>query len=274
MNFEQAFGFDTSNWPVAFLAFLRILTIVFFLPLFGSEATPTRIRIVLSLAMTFATWSVIETHLAAHSETVLAAARSGALSMAVITLREVFFGFAIGFSTKLVMFGANIAANAIGVNMGFQTAGTLSPIFAAPDSVLSNFKNWIILVLMLSLNIHHHFVELIFNSFKSVPIAHAANASVLLSGMIELVQTGFEFGIRIAAPLLAIQVITTVSLGLLGRLVPQLNVFIVNFPVSYLISMLILFFGMSSLVAFIAQNGFRDQMYLTNNALSSFEKRP
>ncbi len=270
MNFETLFGFDPQNWPLAILAFLRVLSVLVFLPIFGNSATPIRVRILLGMVFTFAVWPLIERDLS--SQQLLG--HTSPANAFLISIREVFFGFAVGFSAKLILYAANIAAGVVGVNMGFQAAALVSPLFGGSDSVLSNFKNWIMLMILLAFNMHHYFIELIFQSFQDVPLSPSANATMLVSNMVDVTQTSFEMGMRIAAPLLAIQIITTFALGLLGRAIPQLNVFIVNFPLSFLLSMVILFFAMSSLVAYVSQQGLQHETLFTQRTLSTFAEGP
>lgn len=265
MDFESAFGFDAGNWGLAIIAFLRIATVLFFLPIFGSEGTPLRVRILFALTITFATWPVVEKTISLQPNV----ADNGATFLFIVTLKELLVGFTIGFTCKLLIFAASIGANIIGVNMGFQTAAFLNPSLQSQDSVFSSFKNWIVLMLIFALNIHHYFIDIIFRSFRMVPIMAPVNRSLLLESIIYLGQMCFEIGLRIAAPFIAIQLITTVALGLLGRLVPQLQVFIINFPLSYLISMILLFFALASIATVITHESAKSGVAISEKALQA-----
>jgi flagellar biosynthetic protein FliR len=266
MGLEAAFGFDYSNWGGVILTFLRVVTILFFLPIFGTDAAPLKLRIVLAMVITFTVWPAASQQLVIQD----AARLQGPTGLFVATLREVFFGFAIGFSTKLVLVAASIAANMIGLNMGFQTAATFSPIFDSQDSAFAVFKNWIVIILILSLNLHHTFLDLIFRSFTKIPITGSINSSQLLNSVIAIAQTCFELGLKLAAPFLAVQFLSTLALGLLGRVVPQLNVFIINFPISYLVSMVLLIFVLGSMAALITQESATSEIMLSERTMNAF----
>jgi flagellar biosynthetic protein FliR len=272
MNFEALFGFNTQHWPIAYLTFMRVATILLFLPFFGATTTPVRTRILFALVFTFATWPIVEQKSIQMAPELITAA-AGPVQMGIATLQEVFFGFAIGFSAKVLLFAANIAAETVGVNMGFQIASTFSPIFEQQESVFAVFKNWLILLALLSLNMHHYFIELIFRSFTLVPLSPSPNVQSLVATMTDIVQSSFELGLRIAAPVLALQIILTFSLGLLGRAIPQLNVFNGNFPLSYLASMIVLFFAVSSIITFISQKGITTEVQSTQRTLATFTEQ-
>ena len=268
MVLENAFGFDTTLWGLAIIAFLRVTTVLFFLPIFGGEGMPVRVRVLLGLVMTLAVWPILAKSVPTSTQHMT----MDSMSLAIATLREVFLGFAIGFSCRMVLVAASIAANMIGLNMGFQTAATLSPIFQTQDSIFAVFKNWIVILLMLSFNIHHKFIEYIFESFKRVPVSGTINSDLILKNAVAIIETCFTVGTKIAAPFLVIQLMITLALGLLSRLVPQLNAFIASFPITYLISMVLLFFALGSIATIVARESREHQSIMTSNMITAFEK--
>lgn len=270
MGFDSLFGFDSTLWGYAVIAFLRVATVLFFLPIFGGDGVPVRVRVLLALVMTIAVWPVasIEGQAFASNQNL------DATSLAIITIREVFLGFTIGFSCRIVLFGTSIAANAIGVNMGFQTAATLSPIFDTQESVFAVFKNWFVVVLFLALNVHHKFIELLFESFRRVPIAENLRSALILENVVLAIQACFQIGIKIAAPFLVIQLFLTLALGLLSRLVPQLNAFIVSFPLSFLVSMVLLFLSLTSIGILVIEASRGSQLIISERTLDGFLQKP
>lgn len=251
MNFETLFQLDPKAWPYAILLFLRIVTILFFLPIFGDNNIPSRVRVLIALTMGFCIWPVVEKNLVSFSGFV----QWSPLSLGFATLREVFFGFSIGFASKLLTFAASIASNIVGVNMGFQTATLFSPQTGTQESSFTSLKVWLITVLILAFNIHHIFIAGIVKSFTTIPFAPTADPNNLINIVMQTVTVSFEIGIRIAAPLILIQLLTMVALGLLNRALPQLNAFVISFPLSFLLSMAVLFFSASAFVRLMGEYG-------------------
>jgi flagellar biosynthetic protein FliR len=88
--------------------------------------------------------------------------------------------------------------------------------------------------------------------------------------VVAIAQASFEIGLKLAAPFLAIQFLSTLAIGLLGRVVPQLNVFIVNFPVSYLVSMVLLIFVLGSMAALITHESATTELMLSERTMNAF----
>lgn len=251
MNIESLIQLNPQVWPYAVMMFLRIVSVLFFMPIFGDSTIPVRVRILFALAMSICIWPVVEGNLRSTAGFI----QWSPLTLGLATLREVFFGFAVGFAAKTLIFAASIASHIVGVNMGFQTATLFTPQTGTQESAFSSLKVWLVTILLLTFNIHHIFIQGIVTSFTQVPFAAEPNAQVLISVIMQSIVSSFDIGLRIAGPLLLIQTLTTLALGLLNRALPQLNAFVVSFPVSFLLSMMVLFFSTSAFVRLIGQQG-------------------
>ena len=268
MDILSAIQLDPHKWPLAAMLFLRIVTIFFLLPVFGDQAIPVRVRIALGIAFSFFTYPIVSQYLH-QSDNLL---QWSPFTLLIATFREVIFAFAIGFSAKLVFFGTSIASHLSGVNMGFQAASMFNPSLSERESSYSVLQNWIVLVLFVTLNIHHIFIEEIVKSFVTVPIGPTFDPGSVAKIALHLVQEAFIIGLRMAAPLLTVQILVNISLGLLNRSLPALNVFTLNFPLSFLTSFFILFISMSSLFYVISHDGFLKELMWLDTMKRAFYK--
>lgn len=260
MTIETLLQLDPRIWPIAVLAFMRILSILVWLPIFGDSVVPMRIKIMLAILMTVSLWTVIEknTLAAALNPTGTAqnAISTGLYSwdfphLLLLTMREVFFGFALGFAARTIVYGVSISSQLVGLSMGFQSASLFNPMAGHDESAFSAFQSWLLIVIVLALNIHHQFLIGIAKSFIYIPIGPVANDMMISRTAIEVVTTTFEMALRLAAPILVVQSLIAIAMGLMNRAVPQLNIFVMNFPISFLVSMMILFFSAGGFVRFI-----------------------
>lgn len=256
MDILSVIQLDPKTWPLAVMAFLRITTLFFFLPIFGEQAVPARLRIVLGLAFTFFVYPIVSEKI--YQKDMLL--QWSALTLLLATLREVLFGFAAGYATKLVIFAVSIASHTVGINMGFQVASMFSPGANDHESAFSVMQNWFAIILILTLNIHHIFIEGLVKSFIFVPIGANADPTALAKVAINIAQEAFVLGIRLAAPLISVQILINISLGLLNRALPSLNVFIISFPISFIVTMVILFISITSFLSLLAHYGMEKEV--------------
>ena len=256
MDILSVIELNPQTWPFPVMVFLRIVTIFFFLPIFGDQVVPVRLRIVLGLAFTFFVYPVVSEKIF-QKENLL---QWSSFTLAIATIREVLFGFAVGFAAKLVLSAVSIASHTIGINMGFQVASMFSPGINDHESSFSVFKNWFAILLILTLNIHHIFIDGLFKSFIYIPIGPTAEATSLAKVSLNIAQEACVLGLRLAAPIMTVQILINISLGLLNRTLPSLNVFIISFPISFIIALIVLYLSITSYLSILGNYGMQKEV--------------
>lgn len=265
MTFEEILQLNPNVWPFATVAFLRVLSIFIWLPILGEQEVPGRLRVLLALCFTIAIWPGVETSLGPTLSEPW-----GIFRFTVVSFWEVFLGVAVGFAARSLIHAAVAGAELAGVNMGFQVGQMMAGSPGMGETVFSRLYSWIVLMLFLGLNIHHVFFQTIASSFTDIPVGRLPAAEGVLNMAIHVIKSIFELGLRLAAPLLVIQFLTSLALVAVARSVPQFNVFMVNFPVSFLLGMVIMFFGMSTMVAFLAHDGMQVEIHNVRGMFRAF----
>jgi flagellar biosynthetic protein FliR len=256
MDILSAIQIDPHKWPLAAMLLLRIITLFFFLPIFGDQVVPMRVRVALGIAFSFFTYPIVSKFMTQNDNLL----QWSAFTLLIASLREVVFAIAVSFSAKLIFFGSSIASHLVGINMGFQAASMFNPQLNEHESSYSVLQNWIVVVLFVTFNMHYVFIEGIVKSFINVPIGPIPNASSFIKIAIHIANEAFILGLRFAAPLITVQILINISMGLLNRSLPALNVFVISFPLSFIITMIILFLSITSLVAIISTYGFNSEL--------------
>ncbi len=263
MDFESLLRLDPKIWPLAVLAWLRILSIFIWLPIFHTSTIPVRLKVMLSVLMALCLWPAIEPQIRVNTGHL----QWSPIALFLLTMREVFFGFAVGFASRTINFGIEISSQLVGIGMGFQTASLFSPTAGHEESAYGSFKGWLVIVILLSLNLHHLFIEGIVRSFSTFIVSQEINAVAVSRGAVQVVTQSFDLALRFAAPLLCVQLLINATLGLLGRAVPQLNVFSVSFPVSFVLCMVVLFLTFSGFVRTLSGHAMRIEMGMFESML-------
>jgi len=249
-------GTDIRHAPYFIFAFLRIVTVLFFLPIFSEPMVPARLRIFFGLGFALVLWPIIEDKFVGD-----ASLSFSMLGFLLLTLRELFVAFCIGFSAKFLIYALAIFSQIVGVNMGFQAGQMFNPSLGEQTSAFGQFMNLIVLVVLVIMNVHHVFLEVIFDSFRTINLSYLLPIKGgLAQSMIHLVTDCFLLGIKLAAPLLCVQILVTVSLGLVNRAIPQMSVFVMNFPLSFLITMMVMILGTSTFLYVITTTGIHQEI--------------
>ena len=211
------------------LIFARLGAIVMLLPAFGESFIPPRIRLSFALAL-----SLMLFPLFANAAPALPAS-AGDMMGAVI--KEVLIGLMIGGVIRLFMGSLATAGEIVSLQTTLSFSQTANPSQAQPSTTLATFLGLLGIVLIMATDLHHLFVAAIVRSFtlfpfaRDVPIADAGQLAV------QTVGGSFALGLQLAAPVVVFSLIFNIATGLVGRVMPQFQVFFVATPLIVLIGL-------------------------------------
>lgn len=215
------------------LAFLRVGGMVFSLPVLGDAPTPVPARILLSAALTTAIAHTVP-------QAAVIAPDADAIMLAAMVIKELVIGIALGYLARVSFDGLLMAASITGYQMGFGTASLFLPDAGAQMDTFTSFHRVIMMTIFLMLNLHHLFIDAILTTFNLVPLGKVSIAIAPLSStLLEVSGSLFKVALQLGAPVLIALMFTQAALGLVARAVPQLNVFVISFPVSFATGMVV-----------------------------------
>ncbi|MBW2307928.1 MAG: flagellar type III secretion system protein FliR [Deltaproteobacteria bacterium] len=204
------------------LVFIRIAAIVFMAPVFSSQNIPPRIKAGLS--------AVIALLLFQWVKVVRPTLPMNLCDLAVALIGEVALGAALGYMFSLIFAAVMLAGQVAGFQMGFGIVNIVDPMSSNQMSVIGLFKNIMALLLFLSINAHHWILWALAESFNKIPLMGFTMSGNHVEYLVQLTGQMFVMAVKIAAPIMAVSLFASVAMGLIARSVPQINVFIVGFP--------------------------------------------
>lgn len=180
-------------------------------------------------------------------------------------LSEMTIGVTIGLAVRL-MFGAlEVAGELLGIQMGFGAVHLFDPTTSHQTPMIAQFFTMLASLVFLSLNAHLFAMATIIHSYEAIPAFGAHLSSHLGEEILLLSQRMFTIGLKLAAPVLITILLINVLMALLGRAVPQVQVFVLSFPITIAGGLLVLSLGMPFTVALIGSEF--EQLQLTIEAL-------
>ncbi len=205
--------------------FLRLTGYFLTAPIFSSLLVPNLIKIHLLVALSWVLFPLLKSSLPQIPSDI-----SGLL---LVSLSEVAIGCFMGFFSWVTFEAVQLGAHVIGTQIGFGTVSLFDPSTQLHASSFVMLFRLLVLVLMFSLNIHHLFLTLIFESFR-VPhwdIAFFSTphfATSLLKGASQL----FIIAVEVALPFSLLALSVNIFVGILSRVIPQMNVMMMSFTLS------------------------------------------
>ncbi|MBF7081950.1 flagellar type III secretion system protein FliR [Desulfallas sp. Bu1-1] len=165
--------------------------------------------------------------------------------------RETLVGLAMGYIAGLVLNALVFAGSLIDIHIGYFMSIIFDPVSGSMAGIMSRFMHLLGLAVLLSFNGHHMIIAALVGSFDVVPVnvaqAGGATALFFIKAFAQMINTG----VQIAAPLIAVMLVIDVTLGLLARTAPQINVFMLGFPIKIIFGMITLSVMVPALVRII-----------------------
>jgi len=222
------FTFSLPQIQAAVLVFIRIGAILVTAPLFGSSNVPLQLKAGLSVVLAMAVFPIIN-----FQEVYLAHVPSLVTAIA----GEVLIGVIIGFTARLLFAAVQLAGQLVGFQMGFGIVNVIDPQTSTQVSIIAQLQNVITLLIFLTVNAHYWFILAIAKSFELIPPLGFCFTDSLMEAIVGLSCDMFVIAAKVAAPIIAVLLFTSVALGLIARTVPQMNIFIVGFPLKIAIGL-------------------------------------
>jgi len=208
---------DLKNWMLVFIragAFLSIL------PIFTMLNVPVQVRVAFAALLAVLVAPTLPAF--AHGPVTL-------LDWIGLSAREVCCGLLIGLVTRMAFFVSDFAGQLISNELGLHLGSILDPLNARPTQAPALMMFLLTCLLMMSLDLHHWLLTGFSYTYTLVPIGGARLSEGLFSNLLDHTTRVFVVGIQIAGPMIAASFLAMVLIGLLGRLVPQMNVLAESF---------------------------------------------
>ena len=224
--------FFEEHFYTFLLILIRVSALIVALPYIGGPLVPRPFKIGIVVWMSFLLFPVVEPNTIPGPITWL--------SLVPGLIGEIFIGLAIGLTARLFFTAVDLAGQIIGMQMGFGLVNMVDPTTRSQTPIIGRFHGLIASLLFFSLNVHHDFIKAIIASFQMIPLYGFQISALSVQGMIHLAGKMFVLAVKIAAPIMVILVLTNIAFGIMVRATPQLNVFVVTFPLTIGIGLLLL----------------------------------
>lgn len=225
MMFNAA-DFRADQIQIWIAMFVRITAIVALLPVFGASNVPVQIKAGLSLLLASILFPVV----AAKGGIVVSQSLP---AFVFVCVKELFIGLVIGYAASLLFVSVQLAGDFIDTIMGFSFVQLVDPLTESEVTASGQFQVLIFSIIFLTMNGHLFLLLAIQKCFEVVPLfgGHIPTGAIA-DHFMQMTANIFVLAFKLASPILIPLIVTTVTLGVVARTVPQLNVFFIGMPLS------------------------------------------
>ena len=206
------------------LVLTRISACFLVLPVFGSRNIPANIKVAMTMLLAVFFSMVVRLPISGSGVS--------SLQAGLLIAGEAFYGLALGLIVNVVFSAVRFGVHIVEQEMGLTMAEVLDPLTGDSADPLSLLIEMLFIVLFLSVNGHHMLLMILSRSYDSFPVGSTPTIPVMTEGVIKSGTVMFVAALRMAAPMLAIFLLLKVVLAVLARIVPEMDVLFMSFPLT------------------------------------------
>ncbi|WP_161878903.1 flagellar biosynthetic protein FliR [Alkalibacterium sp. MB6] len=220
------------------LVMIRLTVFISISPGFSHSSFPTITKVALAVGLALPIMGVIP-------------AMGTELAMGVfviLAIKELLIGMALGYITLLFFSAVEIAGTLVDFQVGFSMGQIYDPSLGVSVSNYGRVYYWISIMIFFLADMHHQVITTLVQSYQWAPLDQLTFTHIGMEGIIKLFGYTFATAIQLAVPLIIVALLSELTLALISRTVPQIDVLILGMPMKTLISLIIMFFFISTLM--------------------------
>ena len=234
----------TEEFTYFLLIFARMSGCVFFNQIFGRGNLPTIIKISLSLMLAITVYGILPP---AYDIVI-----SSVLEYGIIILKEIFIGYIIGFIISMFFSVVVISGDIIDMQTGLSMSKIYDPQSNVSMGISGSFLNIFIILLFFSAGGHLSLIQIFITSCKLINIGSFTISQGLFLNMVEMFSQVLIFSLKLALPIIAVEIIAEAGVGILMKAIPQIEVFSVNIQLKLFIGLFLMMILVPSFSTFLA----------------------
>jgi flagellar biosynthetic protein FliR len=249
---EQVISNVATHLDIFILIFLRASALIISSPVFGRRNLPNIIKICFCILLTYVLFTAYNNMPQVKFD--------GILEYAILCIKELLFGLALGYVTTLFFSIAQTAGYIIDMQMGFGMVSVFDVQSNISVPMTGNFLNIVLLITFFGVNGHLQLIRILQATFSKIPVGTVTLNPQIGMTALEVFVLAFVLAINVAMPMIASGLVGEVIMGFIVRAVPQMNVFVVGIPLKILLGFMILLLVLPVFVSF--SDTLFQQMYL------------
>jgi flagellar biosynthetic protein FliR len=215
-----------------FFVFARIGAAIMLMPGFGEVFVSARTRLLLAVAITMAVTPLVSDLVPANPD--------GPLAMLMIIGREIIIGLFLGSLARALVAALHMAGVIIGFQTSLSNAQMFDPLNASQGSLIGSFLNVLGVFLIFAADLHHLLLMALVDSYVTFAPGADLPTADFSATMTRAIGDSFRLAMQMSAPFMVMGMLFYLGLGLLARLMPQVQVFFIAIPIQIVIGILVM----------------------------------
>jgi len=217
----ELFSISPEKYQDFLLILVRTSALFISAPFFGFRLVPSSVKILCSVFISL----IIAVYLPPSSYVV-----TTLVEMVVLIAHQILVGAMLGVIASFTFEAIRFAGEIIDLQMGFGMANIMDPSTQIRQTLFGEFNYILAIMVFIVINGHHFLLLNLISTFDKVPLYQLGFTSNIEFSILENFRSLFVIGLKLALPILALLLLVDIISGLISRLIPQLNIFVISFP--------------------------------------------
>ena len=213
------------------LVFARVGAMVMLLPGLGESNIPVRIKLAIALLLTLI---ILPLHRTAFNVDL-----TSVVPLLVLMVHEIVIGIVLGATARVTLSALQVAGSIIAQQLGLGFVTSVDPTQGQQGALIGNFLTLLGITLLFATDTHYLIIAALDESYKVFAPGELMSSGDVASLATQAFATAFKIGAQLSAPFLVFGLVFNVGLGILARLMPQMQVYFVGVPLSIMIGFVI-----------------------------------
>ncbi len=231
-------SFTVENLEFCALIIVRVSMIVYLAPFFSMNSVPRRVKAGIALFFSVLLVGTMEYEPLEYS---------GMLGYTVLMMKEAVTGALIGFACNACTYILSFSGQILDMEIGFSMVQVMDPATRNTATISGNLLSYLVMLILLVSNMHYFIIQALYDSFKVIPLGGAQLDGNLYLIMLDYMVNYFVIAFRIILPVFACTLVINVVLGILAKVAPQMNMFVIGMQLKVFVGLMVLTFMVAML---------------------------
>jgi flagellar biosynthetic protein FliR len=213
------------------LVFARIGAMVMLLPGLGETNIPVRIKLAIALLLTLI---ILPLHRADYHVDM-----SSMAALLVLMVYEILIGIVLGATARVTLAALQVSGAVIAQQLGLGFVTSVDPTQGQQGVLIGNFLTLLGITMLFATDSHHLVIAALNDSYSIFSPGELVPSGDVAALATRAFAAAFRLGMQLSAPFLVFGLVFNVGLGVLARLMPQMQVYFVGVPLSIMAGFLI-----------------------------------
>ena len=224
-------NFTIDDLEFFLLILVRISGFVFTAPFLSLSNVPRRVQIGLSVFMAIIMFETVK-----HTNLEY----QGVIGYAGLVITELFVGLVMGFIMNGCIQILAFSGQIIDMEIGFSMVNVINPAANISVTVTGNLYTYIVMLMLLATDLYRYIITAIIDAFQFIPVGQAVIRISMSQLMLTFIKDYFVIGFRIVLPMFAATLMVNIVLGVLAKVAPQMNMFVIGMQLKVLMGIIII----------------------------------